>query len=63
VLYFFGALGDQYCVAAGCLWAASFKIECGRAKWLMHATVLYIPLAAGAYDVRQGVALIFSSGV
>jgi len=51
VLYFFGALVTSTALLQVCLWAASNKTNV-RAKWLMHATVLHIPLLLGlmAYD-------------
>ncbi len=49
--YFFGALVVSTALLQVCLWAASSKTNT-RAKWLMHATVLHIPLLLGlmAYD-------------
>ena len=51
VLYFFGALVVSVALLQVCLWAASAKTNV-RAKWLMHATVLHIPLLLGlmVYD-------------
>jgi protoheme IX farnesyltransferase len=51
VFYFFGALGLSVALLQVCLWAASAKTN-ARAKWLMHATVLHIPLllALMVYD-------------
>src|SRR6266567_1601337 len=51
VKYFFGALVTSTALVQVCLWAASNKTN-ARAKWLMHATVLHIPLLLGlmAYD-------------
>jgi protoheme IX farnesyltransferase len=51
VFYFFGALGLSVALLQVCLWAASAKTNV-RAKWLMHATVLHIPLLLGlmVYD-------------
>src|ERR1700739_2638256 len=51
VLYFFGALVISTALVQVCLWAASNKTN-ARAKWLMHATVLHIPLLLGlmVYD-------------
>ena len=51
VVYFFGALVVCTGLVQVCLWAASNKTN-ARAKWLMHATVLHIPLLLGlmAYD-------------
>jgi len=43
VFYFFGALGLSVALLQVCVWAASAKTN-NRAKWLMHATVAYIPL-------------------
>jgi heme o synthase len=51
VLYFFGALVISTALLQVCLWAATNKSN-HRAKWLMHATVLHIPLLLGlmVYD-------------
>jgi protoheme IX farnesyltransferase len=51
VLYFFGALVVSVALLQVCLWAATNKTSV-RAKWLMHATVMHIPLLLGlmAYD-------------
>jgi heme o synthase len=51
VVYFFGALALSVALLQVCLWAASAKTNF-RAKWLMHATVLHIPLLLGlmVYD-------------
>jgi protoheme IX farnesyltransferase len=51
VLYFFGALVVSVALLQVCLWASSVKTNV-RAKWLMHATVLHIPLLLGlmVYD-------------
>src|SRR5258708_6258723 len=51
VMYFFGALVISTALVQVCLWAASNKTN-ARAKWLMHATVLHIPLLLGlmVYD-------------
>ncbi len=51
VAYFFGALVTSTALLQVCLWAASNKTN-ARAKWLMHATVLHIPLLLGlmVYD-------------
>ena len=51
VLYFFGALIVSTALVQVAIWAASTKTNI-RAKWLMHATVLHIPLLLGlmAYD-------------
>jgi len=46
VLYFFGALVVSTALLQVCLWAASSKSNL-RAKWLMHATVMHIPLLLG----------------
>lgn len=46
VRYFFGALVVSTALVQVCLWAASSKTNV-RAKWLMHATVLHIPLLLG----------------
>lgn len=54
VLYFFGALVISTALLQVCLWAASNKTN-HRAKWLMHATVMHIPLLLGLmiYDKIQ----------
>jgi heme o synthase len=51
VLYFFGALMICVALLQVCLWAAALKTN-ARAKWLMHATVMHIPLLLGlmVYD-------------
>jgi protoheme IX farnesyltransferase len=51
VLYFFGALVVCVGLLQVCLWAAALKTNV-RAKWLMHATVMHIPLLLGlmVYD-------------
>ena len=51
VLYFFGALVTSTALVQVCLWAASNKTNT-RAKWLMHATVIHIPILLGlmVYD-------------
>jgi heme o synthase len=51
VRYFFGALIVNTALVQVCFWAAKSKSNV-RAKWLMHATVLHIPvlLALMAYD-------------
>jgi protoheme IX farnesyltransferase len=51
VRYFFGALVVSTALVQVCLWAAQRKTNV-RAKWLMHATVLHIPLLLGlmVYD-------------
>ena len=46
VLYFFGALVASTALVQVCFWAASDKSNV-RAKWLMHATVLHIPVLLG----------------
>jgi protoheme IX farnesyltransferase len=46
VLYFFGALVTSVAMVQICLWAASARTNV-RAKWLMHATVLHIPVLLG----------------
>jgi heme o synthase len=46
VLYFFGALVTCTGLVQVCLWAANAKTNT-RAKWLMHATVLHIPILLG----------------
>ncbi|HEY2460452.1 MAG TPA: heme o synthase [Candidatus Acidoferrum sp.] len=50
-IYFFGAIIVNVALLQVCLWAASAKTNV-RAKWLMHATVLHIPLLLGlmVYD-------------
>jgi heme o synthase len=49
--YFFGALALSVGLLQVCAWAASGKTNF-RARWLMHATVAYIPLLLGlmVYD-------------
>jgi protoheme IX farnesyltransferase len=51
VVYFFGALVVSVALLQVCLWAATSKTNV-RAKWLMHATVMHIPVLLGlmAYD-------------
>jgi protoheme IX farnesyltransferase len=44
--YFFGALVLGVMLVEVCLWAAASKANI-RAKWLMHATVLHLPLLLG----------------
>jgi protoheme IX farnesyltransferase len=44
--YFFGAVVLGMALVEVCLWAARTKTNV-RAKWLMHATVVYIPLLLG----------------
>lgn len=46
VLYFFGALVTCTALVQVCLWAAHAKTNV-RAKWLMHATVMHIPILLG----------------
>jgi heme o synthase len=46
VLYFFGALVTCTASLQVCLWAATAKTNT-RAKWLMHATVMHIPILLG----------------
>jgi protoheme IX farnesyltransferase len=46
VLYFFGALVTCTGLVQVCLWASSAKTNT-RAKWLMHATVMHIPVLLG----------------
>ncbi|MGH9776128.1 MAG: heme o synthase [Candidatus Acidiferrales bacterium] len=46
VRYFFGAVALGMALVQICLWAARSKTNF-RAKWLMHATVLHIPLLLG----------------
>jgi protoheme IX farnesyltransferase len=46
VRYFFGALVLGIMLVEVCLWAAASKTN-QRAKWLMHATVLHLPLLLG----------------
>jgi len=43
VRYFFGALVVSTALVQVCVWAASSRTNV-RAKWLMHATVLHIPV-------------------
>jgi len=51
ILYFFGALVISTALVQVSLWAASNKTNT-RAKWLMHATVIHIPILLGlmVYD-------------
>ena len=44
--YFFGALVLGMLLVEVCVWAAAHKTNV-RAKWLMHATVLHLPLLLG----------------
>ena len=46
VLYFFGALVTCVASMQFCLWAAASKTNV-RAKWLMHVTVMHIPILLG----------------
>src|SRR6266576_2497073 len=46
VLYFFGALVLSTALVQVCLWAAADKSNI-RAKWLMHATIIHIPVLLG----------------
>lgn len=46
IRYFFGALVLGLALVQACLWAAASKTNV-RAKWLMHATVLHLPLLLG----------------
>jgi protoheme IX farnesyltransferase len=46
MLYFFGALFVSTALLQVCLWAAASRSNT-RAKWLMHATVLHIPILLG----------------
>jgi protoheme IX farnesyltransferase len=46
VRYFFGAIVLGLALVQVCLWAARAKTNV-RAKWLMHATVLHLPLLLG----------------
>jgi protoheme IX farnesyltransferase len=51
MMYFFGALVVSLGLLQVCVWAASMKTNV-RAKWLMHATVMHIPVLLGlmVYD-------------
>jgi len=51
ILYFFGALVVSVALLQVCLWASARRTNV-RAKWLMHATVMHIPLLLGlmVYD-------------
>ena len=51
MMYFFGALVVSLGLLQVCVWAASLKTNV-RAKWLMHATVMHIPVLLGlmVYD-------------
>ena len=46
VLYFFGALVTCTALVQVCLWANTARTNT-RAKWLMHATVMHIPILLG----------------
>jgi len=46
IMYFFGALVTSTALVQVCLWAASNRTN-SRAKWLMHATVMHIPVLLG----------------
>jgi heme o synthase len=46
MMYFFGALVVSLGLLQVCVWAASQKTNV-RAKWLMHATVMHIPVLLG----------------
>jgi protoheme IX farnesyltransferase len=46
VLYFFGALVTCTASMQFCLWAAATKSNV-RAKWLMHVTVMQVPILLG----------------
>jgi protoheme IX farnesyltransferase len=46
VRYFFGALVVSTALVQACLWASSSRTN-ARARWLMHATVLHIPVLLG----------------
>lgn len=46
MVYFFGALVVSVGLLQVCLWAASQRTNV-RAKWLMHATVMHIPVLLG----------------
>ena len=52
ILYFFGALVTSTALVQVCLWAASNRTN-ARAKWLMHATVLHIPVLLGLMVVDK----------
>ena len=44
--YFFGAIVVGFLLVEACLWAARTKSN-SRVKWLMHATVIHLPLLLG----------------
>jgi heme o synthase len=46
VLYFFGAVVLGFILIQLCLWASASRTNV-RAKWLMHATVLHLPILLG----------------
>ena len=46
VRYLFGALVASMALVQVCLWASANRTN-QRAKWLMHATVLHIPILLG----------------
>jgi protoheme IX farnesyltransferase len=46
VLYFFGAVVLGFMLIQLCLWASASRTNV-RAKWLMHATVLHLPILLG----------------
>jgi hypothetical protein len=46
MVYLVGSLVVNMALLRVCLWAASAKTNV-RAKWLMHATVLHIPVLLG----------------
>src|SRR5271163_2986747 len=52
IMYFFGALVTSTALVQVCLWAASNRTN-ARAKWLMHATVLHIPVLLGLMVVDK----------
>jgi heme o synthase len=52
ILYFFGALVTSTALVQVCLWAAGNRTN-SRAKWLMHATVLHIPVLLGLMVVDK----------
>jgi protoheme IX farnesyltransferase len=46
VLYFFSAVVLGFILIQLCLWASASRTNV-RAKWLMHATVLHLPILLG----------------
>lgn len=46
VRYFFGAIVLGFALIQVCMWASASRTN-SRAKWLMHATVLHLPLLLG----------------